>query len=45
MRRTLQFTGFLAEQPVVVRMGSDPEPYEPFCRFDREGAVVSPDPS
>ena len=35
----------LAEQPVVVRTGSDPEPYERFCPFDREGAVVSPDPS
>jgi hypothetical protein len=36
---------WLAEQPVVVCMGADPEPYKPVRRFDREGTVVSPDPS
>jgi hypothetical protein len=35
----------LAEQSIVVRMGADPEPYEPVCRFDREGVVVSSDAS
>ena len=26
----------LAEQPIVVRMGTDPEPYEPVARLDRQ---------
>jgi hypothetical protein len=26
-------------------MAANPEPDEPICRFYREGAVVSPDPS
>ena len=32
----------LAEQPIVVRMGADPEPYESVGRFDCKRAVVSP---
>jgi hypothetical protein len=36
---------FLAEQPIVVGMGADPKPHQSVCRFDRERAVVSPDPS
>jgi len=32
----------LAEQPIVVRMGADPEPDKPVGRFDCKGAVVSP---
>ena len=35
----------LAKQPIVVCMGTDPEPHEPVCRFDGESAVMSPDPS
>jgi hypothetical protein len=33
------------DHPIVVRMRTDPEPYEPVCRSDREGAVVSSDAS
>ena len=36
---------FLTKQPIVVCMGADPKPDEPVCRFDRQFAVVSPDPS
>lgn len=35
----------LAKQPIVVGMAANPEPDEPVRRFDREGAVVSADPS
>ena len=47
-RRVLRAVGcmrWLAEQPLVVCMSADPEPYEPVRRFDREGTVASPDPS
>jgi hypothetical protein len=32
----------LIEQPIVARMGADPEPYEPVDRFDGQGAVLNP---
>jgi len=35
----------LAKQPIVVGMAANPERHEPVYRFDREGAVVSRDPS
>jgi hypothetical protein len=34
----------LAEQPIVVSMTADPEPYEPVRDLDRDGAIVSTDP-
>ena len=34
--------GLLAEQPIVVRMRADPEPYEPVGRFDGQRAVLNP---
>jgi hypothetical protein len=33
----------LTEQPIVIRMGADPEPYEPAGRFDGQRAVLNPD--
>jgi hypothetical protein len=35
----------LAKQPIVVGMAANPEPDESVWRFDREGAVVSSNPS
>jgi hypothetical protein len=35
----------LAEQPIVVRVGTDPEPDEVVRRLDRQGTVAGPDPS
>ncbi len=32
----------LAEQPIVVRMGTDPESYETVARLDRQGTVAGP---
>jgi hypothetical protein len=34
-----------AKQPIVVSMAANPEPDEPVCRFGRESAVVSSNPS
>lgn len=34
----------LAKQPIVVSVGTDPEPYEPLGRFDGKGAMVNPNP-
>jgi hypothetical protein len=34
-----------AKQAIVVGMGADPKPHETVCRFDRQRAVVSTDPS
>ena len=44
-KRSVGCMRVLAVQPNVVRMGADPEPYEPVGRFDRESTIVSPDPS
>ena len=37
--------GLFAKQPIVFRMGADPEPHEAVRRFDCERAIVTPDPS
>ncbi len=42
---TVGSNGMLAKQPIVVSMATDPEPHEAVCRFDRERAVVTSDPS
>ena len=37
--------GLFAKQPIVVCVAADPEPHEAVSRFDRERAIVTPDPS
>ena len=38
-------TTSLAEQPIVVGVGPDPEPDEPVLYLDGEGSMSAPDPS
>jgi hypothetical protein len=34
-----------ADEPIVVSMGADPEPYKDLGSFNREGTVASSDPN
>ena len=47
-RRTLCAVGcmrLLAKQPVVICMAADPEPHKAVRNFDREGPIMTSDPS